>query len=235
MLILFDIDGTLLLTQGAGIRAMEDAGRELFGEHFTIDGVEFSGRLDVLIWNDLAALNRVPDHHTHHDRFREAYGRHLDARLKRDRAARLLPGVKSLVHRLRDDHRFTLGLLTGNYPETGRLKITSAGLDPAIFTIAAWGCDGPSRRALTPIAIELHGRACGRRMNPEQVVVIGDTPHDVDCAKAHGCRSIAVATGMFNRPALTQAGADLVLDSLEDSESIVRWIMTAPAAVSNSA
>jgi hypothetical protein len=80
MLILFDIDGTLLLTQGAGVRATEDAGRELFGQHFTIQGVEFSGRLDSLIWKDLAELNRIDRPEALHHQFRQAYGRHLRAR-----------------------------------------------------------------------------------------------------------------------------------------------------------
>jgi phosphoglycolate phosphatase-like HAD superfamily hydrolase len=145
--------------------------------------------------------------------------------LQRERTAKLLPGVKNLVHRLHRDDRFTIGLLTGNYPETGKLKVETAGLNSELFSIAAWGCDAPTRRDLTPLAIDQHSRASGRTLRPEHVVVIGDTPHDVDCAKAHGCRSIGVATGMFSVQVLADAGADLALPTLEDTEAIVAWMV----------
>lgn len=224
MLILFDIDGTLLLTQGAGIAAMLDAGRELFGPHFTREGVEFSGRLDTLIWADLAALNKIDDHEQHHERFRAAYGRHLQMRLNNGHSARLLPGVKDLVERLRENKDFTLGLLTGNYPETGRLKINSAGLDPDVFEVAAWGCDAPTRRDLPPIALRHCQSRTGRCVQADDVVIIGDTPHDIDCAKAHGCRSIGVATGVFPIDALRKAGADLALADLSQTGDILGWL-----------
>jgi phosphoglycolate phosphatase len=234
MLILFDIDGTLLVTQGAGVRAMEDAGRELFGPHFTMEGIEFSGRLDVLIWNDLADLNRVERGDEHHETFRQAYGRHLTLRLHRDRTAKLLPGVEALVKRLSDDVDVTIGLLTGNYPETGRLKIQLAGLNPDMFQVTAWGCEAMRRRDLTPLAIDRHHKRTGRRLLHDRVIVIGDTPHDVDCAKAHGCRSIGVATGMFSVDVLTEAGADLAVPTLEDTDAILDWILQTPGCIPQS-
>ncbi|HVP73047.1 MAG TPA: HAD hydrolase-like protein [Phycisphaerales bacterium] len=232
MLILFDIDGTLLLTQGAGVQAMLDAGRELWGERFTIDGVEFSGRLDTLIWNDLTRINGVANDEANHDRFRAAYGRQLAQRLQHNPTARLLPGVRELVHKIIDVDHATLGLLTGNYPETGRLKIQSAGLDPDLFKVAAWGCDGKARRDLTPLAMKRHLQLTGRHVRGEEVVVIGDTPHDVDCAKAHGCRSIGVATGMFSVADLEATGADLAVETLADTAGVLRWMFESPVAVS---
>jgi phosphoglycolate phosphatase len=215
MLILFDIDGTLLLTGGAGIGAMADAGRALYGQQFTIDGVEFSGRLDPLIWKDLIARNCVPLDRADHELFRRTYSRMLEARLRRNSTAQLLPGVAEFVAALQVVDGVSLGLLTGNYPETGRLKIKTAGLDPEVFRICAWGCDAESRRDLTPLAIDRHAQLYrSARLGPHHVVVIGDTPHDVDCAKAHGCRSIAVATGRFSRQELLESGADLALENL---------------------
>lgn len=224
MLILFDIDGTLLLTEGAGIAAMMDAGRELFGSHFTRDGVQFSGRLDTLIWNDLAKLNRIDNHDHHHDTFRAAYGKHLSRRLQENPTAMSLPGVTELVHRLAALDHLSIGLLTGNYPETGRLKIKAAGLDPDIFTVAAWGCDGATRRDLPPVALQRHHQRTGRKVSPQQTVIIGDTPHDIDCAKAHGCRSIGVATGAFTVDVLRKSGADLAVTNLADVASIIQWL-----------
>ncbi len=232
MLILFDIDGTLLLTQGAGVKAMLDAGRGLWGERFTIDGVEFSGRLDTLIWSDLTRINGVVNDDANHDRFRAAYGRQLAQRLQDNPTAKLLPGVRDLVHEIIDVDHATLGLLTGNYPETGRLKIQSAGLDPDLFKVAAWGCDGKVRRDLTPLAMNRHLQLTGRQVRGEEVVVIGDTPHDVDCAKAHGCRCIGVATGMFSVADLDAAGADLAVKSLADTGMVMRWMFETAAPVS---
>src|SRR5688572_22871076 len=228
MLILFDIDGTILLTQGAGIKAMHDAGRELYGEHFTADGVEFAGRLDTLIWNDLVKINGLKNGDADHDRFRATYGRHLATRLQRDRTAKLLPGVAELVVELQRTPSITIGLLTGNYPETGRLKIKHAGLDPDVFTIAAWGCDGQSRRDLPPVAMQAHRVRNGNAIEANRVVIIGDTPYDIDCAKAHGCRSIGVATGAFTIESLQCAGADLAVRDLSQFDTITRWILQLP-------
>ena len=232
MLILFDIDGTILLTQGAGVKAMLDAGRDLYGQHFTIDGVEFSGRLDTLIWGDLTRINNVPDTDAEHDRFRAAYGAKLAERLQSNPTAKLLPGVKALVGELIDVDHATVGLLTGNYPETGRLKIRSAGLDPDVFKINAWGCEGRARRDLPPLAMQRHRQLTGREVAGEDVIIIGDTPHDVDCAKAHACRSIGVATGAFSVDDLNKAGADLAVATLTDTQAILRWMLETPAAVS---
>ncbi len=232
MLILFDIDGTILLTQGAGVKAMQDAGRELFGEHFTIDGVEFSGRLDTLIWSDLTKRNRIENTPEQHDRFRQTYGRKLSERLVAHRTATLLPGVAELVHEIIDVDHATVGLLTGNYPETGRLKIQHAGLDPDLFRVAAWGIDGKTRRDLPPLAMQRLQRLTGREVRGEEVVIIGDTPHDIDCAAANGCRSIGVATGAFSIDELARSGANLAVESLADTRALLRWMLETPAAVS---
>lgn len=225
MLILFDIDGTLLLTQKAGVLAMQDCGRELFGEHFTVEGVEFSGRLDPLIWGDLAARNNVTDHHAEHERFRAGYGKHLRRRLDENPTALALPGVAAMVESLCEVDGVSIGLLTGNYPETGQLKIERAGLRFDAFQVHAWGIDGPSRRDLPPVAIKRHHELTKRALRGEEVVIIGDTPHDIDCARAHGCRSIGVATGWFDVPTLRDAGADLAVENLSEVEDVVAWML----------
>jgi phosphoglycolate phosphatase-like HAD superfamily hydrolase len=229
MLVLFDIDGTILLTQGAGVKAMQDAGRDLYGQHFTIDGIEFSGRLDTLIWADLTQRNGVENTDHEHDRFRAAYGAKLAERLRTNPTAQLLPGVKALVEALDEADHATIGLLTGNYPETGRLKIQAAGLDPDLFKVNAWGCDGRARRDLPPLAMERHRQLVGRPITGESVVIIGDTPHDIDCARTHGCRSIGVATGAFSVADLQEIGADLTVPTLADTDGLLRWLLAVPA------
>ncbi len=224
MLVLFDIDGTLLLTQHAGMRSMHAAARELFGDTFTLEGVEVAGRIDPLIWADLARINGIDDHAVHHDRFRAGYARHLARRLAENNTAVLLPGVPQLLEALGRLEHVTLGLLTGNYPETGTLKIEAAGLDPAGFAVAAWGSDGGSRRELPQRAMTRYHQRTGRRLKGHEVTVIGDTPHDVDCARAHGCRVIAVATGSFSRETLAEHEPDLLVEDLSATGEIVDWI-----------
>lgn len=225
MLILFDIDGTLLLTRGAGVHAMQDAGRELFGDHFTFEGVEFSGRLDPLIWRDLAARNGVDDPDEHHAPFRAAYARYLTSRLEAQPTAHALPGVAELLDAILLHEHITIGLLTGNYPETGVLKLRAAGLDPDCFALAAWGIDGPTRRDLPPHARREYLRIRRREIPAEQVVIIGDTPHDVDCARHNGCRVIGVATGAFSAAQLRDTGADHVAENLAETEALLAWLL----------
>ncbi len=224
MLVLFDIDGTLLLTRRAGAAAMHDAAREIFGDSFTMDGIEMAGRIDPLIWRDMAAANGIDDHAAHHDRFRSVYARHLARRIAENNTVTLLPGVAALLDAVEALGGGALGVLTGNYPETGRLKIQAAGVDADRFPIAAWGCDGGSRRDLPAVAMRRHREQLGRAIHPARVVIIGDTPLDVDCAAAAGCRALAVGTGGYAASDLAACGADLAVDDLSDTTRIVSWI-----------
>ncbi|MHC4828401.1 MAG: HAD hydrolase-like protein, partial [Planctomycetota bacterium] len=137
----------------------------------------------------------------------------------------LLPGVRELLDGLGAIDGVTLGLLTGNYPETGRLKIQAAGLDPDLFAVAAWGSDGQSRSDLPALAMTLYRQRMGRPVDPQNVVVVGDTPHDVACARAHGCRCLAVATGTYSREKLAGCEPDLLLDDLTETDAILDWIV----------
>lgn len=223
MLVLFDIDGTLLSARGAGSRAMVAAGRELFGASFTTAGVTFAGSLDTLIWSQLCAINDVEDTRAHRDDFRARYASHLRRGLATG-AARPLAGARELVDALETAARSTLGILSGNWPETGRLKLASSGLDPDRFPVSAWGDDGTHRAALVPAALTRYERHAGRGVPAERVVVVGDTPADVACARDNGCRSIAVATGGFARAELEASGPDLVVDDLRATSDLIDWI-----------
>jgi phosphoglycolate phosphatase-like HAD superfamily hydrolase len=229
MLILFDIDGTILRSQGAGLNAMEQAARELFGEHFSFEGVEVAGRLDTLIWSDAARRNSLEDAAAHHDRFRRRYAELLRDRLANGASLTIMPGVRELIAALRRLPHITLGLLTGNYPETGRLKIEAAGFTFEHFEVNAWGCDGSHRRDLPPLAIRDYRQLKGRTIEPADVTIIGDTPHDIDCAHAHGCRCLAVATGDFSAAALEESGADRVVRDLSQTDDVCQWLLRSAA------
>lgn len=255
--VLFDIDGTLLLTHGEGMRAMQDAGRELYHPQFSVAGVDFSGRLDPLIWRQLCEMNAVTlsrrngeggparsvavsiegaddasveagdDHDVDldhdHDRFRRAYAAHLRRRLDSGARVTRLPGVNELLSALQADARVTLGLVTGNYPETGQLKIERAGIDFSMFTVFGWGCDGSHRRDLPAKAMAHCRKVVARQVHPRDAIIIGDTPHDIDCARHNGCRSIGVATGAFSVEELREHGADMVASDLSDTHALMEF------------
>ncbi|MHC5023095.1 MAG: HAD family hydrolase [Planctomycetota bacterium] len=225
MLVLFDIDMTLLRSHGVGVRSMQAACRELFDREVTFDGVEIAGRLDSLIWQDVARLNGIDDTEATRERFRSAYGRILAESLEADGAVDLMPGVMALIRDLQTRDALTLGLLTGNFPETGGLKLRAAGLDPAWFPVAAWGSDGSARRDLPAVAMRRFAESTGRAIRPDAVTVIGDTRHDIDCARASGCRSLGVATGYTSLADLDAAGADWAVSDLADTDAIVSWLL----------
>lgn len=232
MLILFDIDGTLLLTQRAGTQSMQAAARELFGDQFTFDGIELGGWLDPLIWDTVARANGIEDPASHHDRFRATYLRHFQERLARNPTVTALPGVVELIEALSQEPDTWLGLLTGNYPETGRLKIEAAGLDIDSFAVAVWGVDGAHRRELPVVAMAQYATQTGQTIEPHDVLIIGDTLHDIDCARANGCRSLAVATGVCTAAELAAHEPDLLVDNLSDTSSILAWVLKPVETVS---
>jgi len=227
-LVLFDIDGTLLTSQGAGRQAMLSAGRSLFGEEFDWADVEVNGRLDPLIWHDLARANGLAPSAELEASFRECYVEHLRDRLRHPGAVQPLPGVLPLIERLRATSGVTLGVLTGNYPETGRMKLRAGGLSTELFSICAWGDDGATRPELVPVARARYATEEPHALDPSQIVVIGDTPHDVVCALENGCRALAVATGRSTTAELRRAGAHRTEETLADTTSLVRWILGEP-------
>lgn len=229
MLILFDIDATLIKTSGLGIRAMGLAGRELFGENFDERKAEYAGRLDPLIISDLLKAHGIEENGSNVTRFRAGYRRHLETLLSVPGTGNACPGVPDLLARLREKAGVTIGLLTGNFPETGRVKLRACGIDVEQFRVCAWGDESPhvvpARDHLPPVAMARHARATGAAVDPRRVTIIGDTPHDIGCARAHGCRSLGVATGMFGVGSLQDAGADRAVGDLSDTRDVVGWLV----------
>ena len=227
--LLFDIDSTLIDSSRSGMSAMLDAGRELYGERFSTEGIEYAGRLDPLIVHDLLVrIGEEPTPSTH-ARFRAVYQRHLERRLSNPGVARMLPGVEVLLGQLRADRRASMGLLTGNYEETGSLKLRASGIDPMWFGVRVWGDESPHQPArrdhLPPIGIERFGALTGAAIAPDRVTIIGDTPDDVRCARVNGCRVLAVATGRFGSDALRESGADVVVEDLSDVAGVMSILM----------
>jgi phosphoglycolate phosphatase-like HAD superfamily hydrolase len=228
MLIFFDIDATLITTGGVGIKAMVDAGRELFGGPFSVDGIPFAGRLDPLILTDMLAQNGIEATDAHMRSMREVYGRHLPRHLARG-TGRALPGVVDLIKALAGREGVVLGLLTGNFEETGLMKLRACGIPTERFTLCVWGDESPhhppARDHLPGVGIARYQARYGTAIDPSRVVIIGDTPHDVACARAHGCRSLGVGTGSFSVDELLAAGADHAVGTLAETAAVRRWLV----------
>jgi phosphoglycolate phosphatase-like HAD superfamily hydrolase len=228
MLIFFDIDATLITTGGVGIKAMVDAGRELFGPSFVVDGIPFAGRLDPLILADMLVKNGVEVCDEHMLAMRKTYGRHLPRHLAAG-TGRSLPGVLDLISRLHGRDGVVLGLLTGNFEETGLLKLRACGVPTERFTLNVWGDESPhrppARNHLPGVGLGRYRERYARSIEPGRVVIIGDTPHDIACAKAHGCRSLGVATGSSSIADLQAAGADHTVGDLAETDLIERWLL----------
>lgn len=230
MLVLFDIDGTLLKTHGAGIDAMLAAAQDMYpGHNFSFEGISISGRLDTLIWRDLMASGGIDGDPESHRVFRHRYGEFLEKSFAASARSQPLEGAAELVTALAGagGAGVCLGLLTGNYEHTGRLKVERAGIPLAPFRHNAWADDGAHRRELPPIAMQRHRSATGRQLSPDRVVIIGDTPLDIDCAHANGCKAIAVATGAHPPAELAGHNPELLVDSLQDWNGIAAWIQGA--------
>ncbi len=232
MLILFDVDATLITTARAGVHAMGRHGRNTFGEHFDENRVEYSGRIDPLIIHDLLVAHDIEPTPDAVQAFRLGYREHLTDLLNPDAGdspAQPCPGVPELLDRLEAVDGLTLGLLTGNFPDTGAVKLAAARIDIARFDIRVWGDDSPNqpptRDQLPGVALERFHQRTGEPIDPQHVLIVGDTPHDISCARAHNCRVLAVATGAYSTEQLAQA--DRTVDDLSQTHDIVDW-MTAP-------
>lgn len=213
-LLLFDIDGTLMLSHGGGIRAMTDAGARVFRPGFSMETIDCHGRMDPDIVVEALAYNGV-EHYTPDEvrAFRQHYCDLLPHELH---TARALPGVLELLAELRQTERVILGLVTGNYPESGRLKLESVGIDPDWFLVPGFADHADTRPGLVRWAMEYAAERCGHTREGSRTIVLGDTPRDVTCAKLNGCRCVAVATGAFSVEELRATAADLVLPDFTD-------------------
>ncbi len=231
MLILFDIDATLITTSRSGVCALESAGRARFGPSFTIEGVDFAGRLDPLIIADLLRRNNQEVSAENMALMRAGYKRELAPLLAKPGIARACPGVLDLLAALQLDERLTLGLLTGNFADTGEMKLQASGVPLEPFTVRVWGDESPhtppSRDHLPPIGLDRYRALRGTPIVGEQVVIIGDTPHDARCAKLSGCWCLGVGTGQFRPAQLIEAGADHAVPDLSDTQAIVDWLVKA--------
>lgn len=226
-LVLFDIDGTLLLTDGAGRRAIHRALVEIFGATGPTDHW-FDGKTDPQIVRELMRVVGHGDDHI--DARMTALFDLYVARLREElrdpnHTARALRGVPALLDALAARADMILGLLTGNLELGARAKLEAVGIDPLVFRVGAYGSDHELRPELPAIAQRRAQELLGVNVPGESVVVIGDTPADVECGRGIGARAIGVATGRYTVDVLAAHGAAAVFEDLADTDAVMRAII----------
>jgi len=227
-LVLFDIDGTILVTAGAGRRAIVRALGEDVGSTGAFHGIRFDGKTDPQIVSELLS---AAGHEPPHDASRvaalcERYIALLEHELTSpDVEATVMPGVRELLDRLEEREDVLLGLLTGNLERGAALKLRAAGFAAERFAVGAYGSDAADRAALPAIAAARAAERLGAEPSGHAVVIIGDTPADIACGAGIGARAIAVATGGYTVEDLSAHGPHAVFPDLSDTERVLAAIL----------
>ncbi len=223
-IILFDVDGTLLVTGGATSRAIRTAATALFGTRLRWSTIP-PGRLDHQLFCDLARGSDIEDPESYLDRYKPLYLRELRRELAEHVAdLRLMPGVREIVHQLASRRDVILGLLTGNYREGVCAKLAAAKLDMDQFVVGAFAEDGRSRSDLVHVAVTRAAVYSAAPCSSAQVILVGDTPRDIECARQSGSRVLAVATGAFTLEQLVACGPDAAVRDLTDAAPLEELI-----------
>jgi phosphoglycolate phosphatase len=219
--ILFDVDGTLVLTGGAGRRAMSRAFEDLFGIRDAFGDASLAGRTDLGILAETLTARGLACDAGVLASFRDTYIAHLASEFEQPTPGQLvMPGVVALLDALADRQDVHLALLTGNYLQGAKLKLEQFDLW-RYFRCGAFGDEARDRNGMVPEALASIRASGGPLMEAADAVVIGDTPLDVAGAATAGARSVAVATGPYDVDVLRASGADVVFESLADTEAVL--------------
>ncbi|HEX2700393.1 MAG TPA: haloacid dehalogenase-like hydrolase [Acidimicrobiales bacterium] len=229
-LVLWDVDGTLLRTNGVAQRAFDVAAEHVLGRPVGAHEVRMSGKTDPLIALEILVFAGVDDDEARRlvpDVLARLEAELADAKdLVRDQGY-VLPGVAAVLAELHEDVDVVQSVLTGNTAANATLKLQAFELDRWIdVEVGAFGSDRHDREELVPVALERVARLRGRTLSAGDVWVVGDTPRDLACARAGGARCALVATGQFGLDQLRALGADEVFADLADSAAVARLLRT---------
>jgi phosphoglycolate phosphatase len=222
--LLFDIDGTLIRSAGAGKRAMERSFETVYGIQNGLRDIQMMGRTDPSILDEAIQLFHLDESQSKKDRFRDLYFKLLAEEIDIDRPGKkICAGVYSLLKRLEQRKDTLIGLLTGNWRRSGLIKLRHFGID-TFFKTGAFADDSPIRNDLPNIAITRAEKLIGKSVSKEHVFIIGDTPLDIQCARPSGVKTVAVATGVHTMDQLTDEQPDFCFNDFGDNESFIRMI-----------
>ena len=222
--IFFDIDGTLLVSGGAGQLAMQGALVEEFRVQFPFEGVLTAGRTDFGIVTEIFDRYGIEHTETQRRRFRQAYLERLPGCLQ-SLSGLILPGVADLLARLSRQDDLVLALLTGNYSEGAWIKLQHFELDH-YFEFGGFGDGHADRNRVADAARQAAESVLGGAIAGRQCCVVGDTPADIECARAIGASVVAVATGTYNIDELSAHNPDHLFADFSSVDEVTESITT---------
>ena len=220
-LILFDIDGTLVDTGGAGSRSLNLAFHKLFSIENAFYGISMAGKTDSQIIREGLMKHKLSVDGSFDDII-EAYLWYLQREMNNDKK-KIKPGIYDVLNTLRTKDNFALGLLTGNLEKGARIKLHPFNLNE-YFSTGAFGSDDDDRNNLLPIAVKRFEKLLQQKIRIEESIIVGDTPRDIQCAHIYGATCIAVATGPYSYEELVKAGADFVVHDFSDKAAIPNFM-----------
>jgi len=218
-LFLFDIDGTLITSGGAGEQALIEAMRIRFGVTEDFSGIVLAGATDRAIARDLLKKNQLPDSDENVAALIDSYLQCLSERISRHNG-RVLPGIFPLLEVLHGRADAVLGLLTGNVVRGAEIKLRHFAVWD-FFEFGAFADDHLDRNKLGHFARDRAEEKHGEEFPPERIFVIGDTPRDIECGRAIGARTVAIATGQYSRTELATHSPDFLFDDMADTALVV--------------
>lgn len=228
-LILWDIDGTLIVSGRAGIFALARAFLKIYGREPDFSKLEVSGRTDKWIAAQVLEQQGIAATAENIHAYLESYLECLLGELQ-TRPGRVLPGILELLEKLRTDPEVAQGLLTGNLQRGARIKLEHFKVWH-YFAFGAFGDDSPIRNELGPHAVRRAGERHAVQFAPENVFVIGDTPHDIECGRAIGAKTIAVATGNFSHADLERHKPTAVFPDFSNTAAFLSLIRDGRAPI----
>jgi len=220
-LILFDIDGTLIDSGGAGTRSLDLALKELFSIDNAFQGISMAGKTDTQIIKE-GLLKHGISVNGNIDAVITAYLKHLRKEINNDRK-HVKPGIYNLLNTLSFMKDIGSGLLSGNLESGARIKLEPFKLND-YFPTGAFGSDDEDRNNLLPVAVKRFEELFRRTIEIDNCIVVGDTPRDVECAHIYGAMCIGVATGPYSFDVLREAGADYVVQDLSNQNTLLQFL-----------
>jgi phosphoglycolate phosphatase-like HAD superfamily hydrolase len=214
-LLLFDIDGTLILTGGAGIRALNRAFSQVVGIVNAMDGIRPHGKTDPAIIREVfKARGESAESPQALQEILDTYVKFLPEEVCQSSNYRIMPGIVQFLADFRSRADLLFGLATGNVERGARIKLERGDLNQ-YFLFGGFGSDAENRAEIVRFAAEKGARHAGQSVDPRDVFVIGDTPRDIDAGREAGFRTIGVATSDYSKEQLEAAGAELAVADFE--------------------
>ncbi|MGB1126430.1 MAG: HAD family hydrolase [Phycisphaeraceae bacterium] len=219
-LLLFDIDGTLMITRGMTSRCIERTGKQLFEDSFVMGSIS-PGRLDQQLFSDIAGNNGITLTHELLAQWKVLYFDALENELaSKPEDIIVLPGVRELWEAVHAAPGVAVGLLTGNFRKASHLKLDAAKIDTSRLYVEVHGEDAEDRVGLVHVAMHAMAEQ-GTTLDPQQVIILGDTPRDIACARGAGCRCLAVATGRYGADQLAEHSPDILFNDLLSTRDVL--------------